>query len=156
MYLYGREFTLRTDHQAFTTLLATSGTGHKPLRLHHWADRLQQYNFCLQFTPGRDNVVANLLSRSIIAPTLESTAPVHDEVEHNIKQLLHTPLQETVLLSELQDASVVDIPCSFPGGLVHQDNWPNNVPIFQPTSGSASNLHAGMTPVLREGSALWS
>ena len=70
MYLYGREFMLRTDHQALTTLLATSGTGHKPLRLHSWAG-------------GRDNVVADLLSRSIIAPTPESTAPVHDEAEHN-------------------------------------------------------------------------
>ena len=64
MYLYRRAFTLRTDHQALTTLLATSGTGHKPLRLHRWADRLQQYNFRLHFTPGRDNVVADLLSRA--------------------------------------------------------------------------------------------
>ena len=65
MYLYGRAFTLRTDHQALTTLLATSGIGHKPLRLHRWADCLQQYNFRLHFTPGRENVVADLLSRAI-------------------------------------------------------------------------------------------
>ncbi len=40
MYLYGRSFTLRTDHQALTTLMSSAGTGHRPLRLHRWADRL--------------------------------------------------------------------------------------------------------------------
>ena len=128
MYLYGCEFTLRTDHQAPTTLLATSGTGHKPLRLHHWAERLQQYNFCLQFTPGRDNVVAiDLLSRSIITPTPESTAPVREEVEHNIIQHLHTPLQETVSLSELQDAPVADPALSLVASYI-RNGWPNNLP----------------------------
>ena len=41
MYLYGRHFTLRTDHQALTALLATTGSGHKPLRLYRWSERLQ-------------------------------------------------------------------------------------------------------------------
>ena len=30
IYLYGRNFILRTDHQALTTLLSPTGTGHKP------------------------------------------------------------------------------------------------------------------------------
>lgn len=34
MYVYGRYFTLRTDHQALTVLLTTTGLGHKPLRIH--------------------------------------------------------------------------------------------------------------------------
>lgn len=45
VYLYGRPFTIHTDHQALTALLATQGTGHKPMRLLRWADRLNQYNF---------------------------------------------------------------------------------------------------------------
>ena len=39
-YLYGRQFTLVTDHQALTSLLSSGGTGHRPLRLHRWASRL--------------------------------------------------------------------------------------------------------------------
>lgn len=50
MYLYGRHFTLRTDHLALTALLATTGSGHKPLRLYRWSERLQAYNFATQFT----------------------------------------------------------------------------------------------------------
>jgi len=41
VYVYGRHFTLRTDHQALTALLATSGSGHKPLRIYRWTERLQ-------------------------------------------------------------------------------------------------------------------
>lgn len=128
MYLYGRTFTLRTDHQALTTLLATSGTGHKPLRLHRWADRLQQYNFRLQFTPGRDNVVADLLSRAIPSPpTAKPLAPERDQAEHDLIQLLHTPLQETVSLQELRDASADDFVLSTLLTYIRQ-GWPGKVP----------------------------
>ena len=128
MYLYGRAFTLRTDHQALTTLLATSGTGHKPLRLHRWADRLQQYNFRLHFTPGRDNVVADLLSRAIPnSPPDPYLAPGQDQAEHDLVQLLHTPLQETVSPREIQDASNDDPTLSTLSTYIRQ-GWPVRVP----------------------------
>jgi hypothetical protein len=64
LYLYGRRFTLITDHQALKTLLTAGGSGHRPLRLHRWSDRLFQYTFDVQFRPGRENSVADCLSRS--------------------------------------------------------------------------------------------
>lgn len=116
---------MRTDHQALTTLLATSDTGHKPLRLHRRTDRLQQYNYHLQFTPGRDNVVADLLSRSILnPPTPLVPAFEHDQAEHD--QLLHTPLRETVSLRELQDASAADPVLSSVSTYIRQ-GWPAKV-----------------------------
>ena len=63
-YLYGRKFTLVTDHQALKTLLTAGGTGHRPLRLHRWNDRLQQYNFDVLYRPGKQNFVADCLSRA--------------------------------------------------------------------------------------------
>ena len=50
-----------------------------------------------------------------------------DEAEHNIIQLLHTPLQETLSLSELQDASAAN-PTLFLGASYTRNGWPNNVP----------------------------
>ena len=55
MYVYGRQFTVLTDHQALTALLETSGTGHRRLRIHRWSERLQQYNFTPQLIPGCEN-----------------------------------------------------------------------------------------------------
>jgi len=48
-YVYGRRFTLVTDHQALKTLLTAGGTGHRLLRLHRWADRLFQYTFSVVY-----------------------------------------------------------------------------------------------------------
>ena len=62
MYLYGRKFTLRTDHQALKRLLSTSGNGHKPLRIYRWVDRLLQSDFQVEHISGSNNVVADMLS----------------------------------------------------------------------------------------------
>lgn len=75
-YLYGRRFTLVTDHQALRTLLTAGGTGHRPLRLHRWCDRLYQYTFDILYRPGRENHVADCLSRSYDDTESEHSANV--------------------------------------------------------------------------------
>jgi hypothetical protein len=68
-YLYGRKFTLITDHMALKTLLTTGGSGHRPLRLHRWADRLYQFTFDVVYRKGKDHVVPDCLSRSYELPS---------------------------------------------------------------------------------------
>jgi hypothetical protein len=83
-YVYGRQFTLITDHQALKTLLSSGGSGHRPLRLHRWADRLFQYNFSVVYRPGRFNVVADCLSRAFDAvaatPEVHSTSDFRNDI----------------------------------------------------------------------------
>lgn len=130
MFLYGRHFTIRTDHQALTTVLTTSGTGHRPLRLHRWADRLRQYHYDLTFTPGRDNVVADLLSRSITAP--KPSVPPNpsistDNDEPILIQTLYTPLQPMVTLENLQAESEKD-PILTKLRTYIRTGWPAKIP----------------------------
>jgi hypothetical protein len=90
-YLYGRRFTLVTDHQALKTLLVTGGTGHRPLRLHRWADRLYQYSFDVEFRPGKLNVVADCLSRTWEdQPEMTSSAPPENDTEADDFQLIQS------------------------------------------------------------------
>lgn len=104
VYLYGRKFTLRTDHQALSALMSPSGSGHKPLRMYRWTDRLQQYDFTIQYTSGRDNVVADLLSRSLSSPTTSCNATE----DMDLIQLVHAPLTAFVSLEELTAESAAD------------------------------------------------
>lgn len=100
IYLYGRHFTLRTDHQALKTLLNTSGSSHKPLRLNRWTERLKAYNFSTQFIPGKENMVADLLSRA--TPTsLTAATP-------ELVLMLHLPLKPAFSLQELEAESAHD------------------------------------------------
>ena len=80
-FLYGRRFTLITDHQALKTLLTTGGS----LRLHRWSDRLQQYNYLVEFRPGRLNVVADCLSRSFDAPASSASDPPSPRLETDVE-----------------------------------------------------------------------
>uniref|UniRef100_A0A3B5PS62 Gypsy retrotransposon integrase-like protein 1 n=1 Tax=Xiphophorus maculatus TaxID=8083 RepID=A0A3B5PS62_XIPMA len=61
-YLWGRRFTLRTDHQALTTLLATKGIGRAGMRVARWSARLLCFTYDLEYRPGSQNQAADCLS----------------------------------------------------------------------------------------------
>ena len=62
-FLWGRQFTLRTDHQALQTLLSPQGHGRAGMRLARWAARLMVYQFDVKYIKGADNTVTDGLSR---------------------------------------------------------------------------------------------
>ena len=62
-FLLGRHFTLRTDHQALTTLLRSYGKGRKAGKFARWFERLSNFNYTIEFRRGKDNKVADALSR---------------------------------------------------------------------------------------------
>ena len=62
-YLYGRKFTLETDHQALTWLMSKQEPAGK---LSRWALELQEYDMDIVYRKGCENVVADALSRDPI------------------------------------------------------------------------------------------
>lgn len=61
-YLYGAKFTVRTDNNPLTYVLTTArlnATGHR------WLAALSTYDFNIRYKPGRENIDADLLSRSL-------------------------------------------------------------------------------------------
>ena len=64
-YLYGRMFTLRTDHKPLLKIFG-SKNGLPPLaaaRLHRWAVLLSEYSYSVEYISGASNVIADCLSR---------------------------------------------------------------------------------------------
>ncbi|OWY99835.1 LOW QUALITY PROTEIN: Enzymatic Polyprotein, partial [Phytophthora megakarya] len=60
-YLYGRTFTIVTDHAALRWLMTRPNLAG---RLHRWSLTLQEYEFNIVYRPGATNVVADTLSRA--------------------------------------------------------------------------------------------
>ncbi|KAE8977451.1 hypothetical protein PR002_g25017 [Phytophthora rubi] len=60
-YLYGRGFTIITDHSALRWLMTRPNLAG---RLHRWSLTLQEYEFEILYRPGATNVVADALSRA--------------------------------------------------------------------------------------------
>ena len=59
-YLYGERFTLYTDHKSLKYLFLQKDLN---MRQRRWLEFLKDYDFSLEYHPGKANVVADGLSR---------------------------------------------------------------------------------------------
>lgn len=75
-YIYGRKFTLRTDHKALIWLAKLKEPNQ---RLTRWKLKLQDYDFIIEHVKGKDNYVADALSRIEIHQTDSSSLDVNLE-----------------------------------------------------------------------------
>ena len=75
VYLYGKEFLLRTDHSALRWLL---NFRHPEGQVARWIESLQQYNFKVEHRPGSKHGNADALSRR---PCLQDTCKHCDRLE---------------------------------------------------------------------------
>ncbi|KAK8933363.1 hypothetical protein KSP39_PZI015730 [Platanthera zijinensis] len=83
-YLLGRHFKVRTDHQSLKHFLDQRVSS--PLQ-QKWVTKLLGYDYEIVYRRGKDNVVADALSRlpeaaltHITGPLLDSLADIHEEV----------------------------------------------------------------------------
>jgi len=64
-YLFGRSFTIKSDHKPLQCLLGEK-KGIPPIasaRVQRWAPTLSTYSYKVQYLPGRDNANADVFSR---------------------------------------------------------------------------------------------
>ncbi len=59
-YLWGTHFTVITDHQPLTSIFKRKT---KSPRMNRWILEMREYNYDIQYVKGKDNLVADHLSR---------------------------------------------------------------------------------------------
>ncbi|XP_051784491.1 uncharacterized protein K02A2.6-like [Erpetoichthys calabaricus] len=74
-YLWGRHFTLCTDHCPLTTLLTSKGLGRAGMRIARWSARLMSFNYSIEYKPGHENITADCLSRLPLSETVSEQDP---------------------------------------------------------------------------------
>ena len=105
-YLYGRRFTLVTDHKPLTTLLGPK-KGIPPLaaaRLQRWALLLSAYQYDIEFKPTQEHGNADGLSRLPLKTLTLSEPPVSEATVFNIAQVDSLP----VTVSQVEAATRSD------------------------------------------------
>ena len=88
-YLYGRSFTIQTDHQPLMGLFSTSRSipTMASARIHHWALILACYQYRIVYRAGKTNANADGLSRLPlpgfpVSPTCSTPSEVNLLLEH--------------------------------------------------------------------------
>jgi hypothetical protein len=80
-YLWGRRFVVRTDHYSLKFLLDQRLA---MIPQHHWVSKLLGFDFTVEYKPGKNNVVADALSRrDTDESALHAMTTVHfDFIDH--------------------------------------------------------------------------
>jgi hypothetical protein len=81
-YLVGRNFELKTDHQSLKHLFTQRDLNARQRR---WSEFMSEYDFGISYIKGKENVVADALSRR---PRIFSLVPLKVNLrEHVLTQL---------------------------------------------------------------------
>ncbi|XP_043212789.1 uncharacterized protein K02A2.6-like [Amphibalanus amphitrite] len=115
LYLWGRPFTLRTDHSALQTLLSPSFSGRAGARIARWQARLLPYAYTVQYVPGRNlTPAADALSRM---PVPAEEADLHEDSSAEEVIALLTD-EESVLTEQAVRTAYLELAHSAHDGIV--------------------------------------
>ena len=81
-YLVGRKFTLKSDHQSLQYLFTQRDLNARQRR---WSEFLSEYDFGISYIKGKENVVADALSRR---PRMFSLIPIKVDLRQRVLDYL--------------------------------------------------------------------
>jgi transposase InsO family protein len=116
-YLEGQEFVVKTDHQALQYVQQQQKLSRRMTR---WIEELQQYNVKIEYRPGKQQVIADALSRR--PDLLDSATVPADEDENKIDTMDDTGKDPTASRNTLGAVNVID-----------DLDWPEHLPDFLAT-----------------------
>jgi len=100
-YLYGRQFTIISDHKPLSYAIKLNSPGG---RLSRWLLKLSEYNFKFQHIPGSENLLADYLSRDIPETVNLAQINLPDIEEIKITQRQDESLQKIIRVLEGKDS----------------------------------------------------
>ena len=107
-----QKFILHTDHKNLQTLF-NKAVNFKSGKLFRWAVRLQDYHFECRYIKGKDNIVADYLSRESVDVQIQnSDGELYDKVKRFYDardQLQYIPSNHNMIRQQLSNTGGIDI-----------------------------------------------
>ncbi len=128
-YLFGRSFTIKSDHKPLQHLLGEKKgiPAMASARVQRWALMLSAYNFQVQYVPGKENMNADVFSR-LPLPVQPKEVPTPEELVFLIEGLEISPVTLPQIKNWTDHDSVLATVRKFV-----QQGWPRSVdPEFHP------------------------
>ena len=120
-YTYGQYVTVESDHRPLESILKKPLI-KAPLRLQRMLLRLQKYNFELKFKPGKELIVADMLSRAYLPDSESST---ENEIEQYVHAIIENMPVSDEKLSEIKEQTLHDTDLQELQQVIMR-GWPNN------------------------------
>lgn len=124
-YILGIPIVIETDHKPLVQVLQTKNLDELTPRLQRFRIRLLRYEYKIVYTPGKELVVADALSRNF-----NSNAPypaeeeLENEVEAHVNLIVRSLTVKSYLLDEIKEEQSKDIVCKKLKELL-VSGWPN-------------------------------
>ena len=98
-YLHGSQFTVLTDHRSLQYIQTQPNLSARQVR---WVEFLAQFDFVVQYRSGKENHVADALSRrpDHHISTMESTVSVTDTLQEEIKAAYQNDKEAKTILAK--------------------------------------------------------
>lgn len=102
IYLYGIQFTVKTDHKPLVTIFSHSSK--PPPRIENWIIKLMSYQYIVQYVPGDKNC-ADFLSRS---NPLHHSEEVDTKTEKYVNLITSKTLPQAISKEDIVEATNAD------------------------------------------------
>src|SRR5260370_27377826 len=100
-YLLGNKITIITDHRSLQYLSTQDKLSARQTR---WSEFLQQFDYEIKYRPGKDNQIADSLSRRpdhMLPPIHQSSIDIDSELLHNIKpEYSNDPITKSIITND--------------------------------------------------------
>lgn len=128
-YLEGIHFKCVTDHQSLKYINTQPTLSKRQAR---WVERLQQFDFDIEYKPGTTNVVADALSRIPHTAATISTTTTDEDIKSSIQEHLKTDPVYTKILHDIMDGRRVPDTIISGDGLMYDTSQPGLPRLYVP------------------------
>ena len=128
-FLYGKHFSVETDHSPLVSLLSKKRLDELPIRIQRFRLRLLRFSYDVVYVPGKSQLVADALSRApVIAPMDVDTIELNEVIQEYSQSVLNSFPASKERLEEIRKKQEEDDTLKLVKEYC-QSAWPRKVPV---------------------------